>query len=82
MSLAKQSDKHPNWLGVKAKYRALHMWVQFRLGKAKVCIVCGENKKRIHWSNIDHKYRRVTEDYEALCAKCHKLKDKKIKLCR
>lgn len=42
--------------------------------------MCGKNGNRIHWANINHKYRRILKDYIALCAKCHGEYDKINKL--
>jgi len=51
-------------------------------GKAKFCENCGKigekvgDRWNIDWANIDHKYRRVLEDYIGLCKKCHRKYDK------
>ena len=57
-----------------AKYRTIHIWVCNWKGQPDTCEMCGkENLKaqQIQWANIDHKYRRVLDDYIRLCAKCH-----------
>ncbi len=66
---------HPSWKGEKAKYQAKHIWIRNMLGNAKKCHDCGTTEGRIEWSNIDHKYRRVTEDYIQRCKSCHNIYD-------
>ena len=69
-----------NWKGENAKYRAIHQWVSKWKGSPTTCEKCGRTnltKQQIHWANIDHRYRRVLDDYIRLCAKCHKKYDKK-----
>lgn len=37
----------------------------------------GINKKQMyHWANIDHKYRRLLDDYISMCVSCHRQYDK------
>ena len=39
-----------------------------------ICEMCGKSGlkgRQIQWANIDHKYRRVLDDYIHMCAKCH-----------
>jgi hypothetical protein len=70
---------HFAWKGEKASYTAPHKWVQRWKGKPDTCEHCGKSGlkgRQIHWANIDHTYRRVLDDYIALCAKCHKAYDK------
>lgn len=66
-------EKHPNWKGNKASYRAIHTFIKLRKGKATKCEHCGKigNGHYIHWANIDHKYSRNPDDYIALCYQCH-----------
>lgn len=68
---------HYNWKGDNAGKKAIHMWVVRIKGKAKEykCEHCG--KQAFDWSNKDHKYRRVLEDYQALCRSCHEQYDVK-----
>lgn len=75
------NESHPDWKGDKAGYRALHIWIVRRLGKAKKCEKCGKeitSPKSIQWANKDHKYRRNLTDWISLCVKCHKKFDKKL----
>ena len=74
-----KNEKHKNWLGNKVNYRDLHNWVMRWRGSPDTCEKCGKvglSGHSIHWANIDHKYRRILDDYIRLCAKCHKIYDK------
>jgi hypothetical protein len=65
------------WKGDKAGYFAIHSWVKRWKGKPSHCEMCGKKEKRAYqWANIDHKYRRVLEDYISLCVPCHRIYDK------
>jgi hypothetical protein len=72
-------EKNANWKGNKVKYRALHQWVQKWKGSPKYCEDCGtiDLNKTYDWANVDHKYRRVLEDYIRMCRGCHRKYDKK-----
>jgi len=66
-------EKHWNWKGGDVNYVALHAWVSRWKGKPSKCEMCGtENAKKYEWANIDHKYRRVLEDYIRVCTSCHR----------
>jgi len=71
------NEKNYGWKGEQASYVPIHTWVRRHKGIPKKCSKCGKEGKRIHWSNKDHKYKRRLEDYQALCAKCHKEYDLK-----
>jgi len=76
-------DKNPNWQGNKVKYRELHHWIDKWKGSANHCELCGDaSKHRYHWSNVDHKYKRVLEDYIQLCPKCHYKYDRDVLGCQ
>jgi len=63
------------WKGEEVGYGALHVWVAYWKGKPHICEKCGkyvENLKAIDWANVDHKYRRVLDDYIRMCKKCHR----------
>jgi len=79
-NMSEQNSVH--WKGNKVGYRALHSWIQRKLGKAIKCSVCGKeyNGHKIHWANKDHKYRRILTDYFQSCSKCHGEYDKKYNL--
>ena len=65
-------DKHWKWKGDKVGYDGIHDWVRLRKGTPRKCEKCGTEKAKIYdWANIDHKYRRVLEDYIRLCKSCH-----------
>ena len=76
----------PSWKGEDAKYLPKHNWVRYWKGKPKKCIDCNKKGKmvngqwNIHWSNIDHKYKRVLEDYIGRCPSCHRRYDIKNNL--
>jgi len=60
------------WKGELAGKEAMHKWVEKIKGKPMKCDFCGdESKKRYYWSNKYHTYKRILEDYQRLCAKCH-----------
>lgn len=78
-------ERHPKWVGDAVQYNALHSWVKRRLGRPDTCEHCNKkgkhitylkqgkpNKKwSIQWANKSGKYKRDTEDWLKLCAKCH-----------
>lgn len=69
---------NPNWKGEKVSYSGIHAWVRRWKGQPKVCENCGKGGlvgKKIHWANIDHKYKRVLDDYIRMCTSCHQLYD-------
>lgn len=69
------NDKHHSWKGDNVGFRGMHIWVAKEKGKASEhdCVDCGN--QAYHWSNIDHKYKRTLDDYQARCVKCHKKYD-------
>ena len=76
------------WKGELASISAIHQWLVYHYGNPVKCEDCGKlgkptgKKERwsIHWSNCDHKYRRVREDYFGRCDKCHRQYDIKMGL--
>lgn len=69
-----------NWKYLNVNYNVLHSWVRRHKGIPQKCLHCEkqwDKPKSIQWANIDHKYRRVLEDYIPLCFKCHRNYDKK-----
>jgi hypothetical protein len=67
-------EKHPNWKGDEIGYRALHKWVEFRLGKPRFCENCGNGNlthREYHWANISGLYKRQLSDWRRLCVSCH-----------
>lgn len=76
-------SKNGFWKGDNVGYIALHDWVKKWRGKPTKCEHCGiENifdklgRNLIHWANKSQRYLRDTNDWIALCAKCHKKYDK------
>lgn len=66
-------NKNPRWYGDEVGYSGVHVWVRKWKGQPRRCEMCGtENAKKYEWANIDHKYRRVLEDYIRLCTTCHR----------
>ena len=79
---AQAEDKGHNWKGNNVGYEALHGWVSKHRGKPNVCEFCKRkvfDKRKIHWANVDHKYKRVLEDFIRLCHSCHREYDKRFK---
>ena len=67
------------WKGEEAGYRAIHIWVQNKLGKPRFCENCGKKglrHRQYHWANISKKYKRLLSDWKRLCVKCHKKYDR------
>jgi len=67
----------PRYKSKGVLYVSIHRWIYRRKGKAKQCIDCGikSGNRGIGWSNVDHKYSRNLDDYQARCMKCHKKYD-------
>jgi len=75
-----REERAYNWKGDKAGKDAMHHWVEKWRGKPNYCEICGTTEKRIYdWANIDHKYRRVLDDYIRVCRSCHRKYDLKYK---
>ena len=75
----KRNENHPMWKGDKAGQGAMHQWIVGKKGKANNYICkCGKQAK--NWSNKDHSYKRILEDYTAMCISCHRLYDYKYNL--
>ena len=69
--------KSPFWKGNTASYSAIHNWVRNEKGTPKKCEHCQSTNAKVYdWANVDHKYKRVLDDYIRLCRKCHILYDK------
>lgn len=82
MGKSHTGEKNGLWKGDKAKYRAIHTWIERQLGKPRFCEDCGNREKghrHYHWANIDHNYKRITTDWRRLCAKCHQAFDRRVK---
>ena len=73
-----RGEKSTSWKVCEATYSSIHDWVRYWKGNPDQCEKCGTNEKRkykYHWANIDHKYRRVLDDYIPMCVSCHKIYD-------
>lgn len=73
----KRGIENPNWKE-EVTYTGIHAWVKRYKGQPTTCEKCGKtglNGKRAHWANIDHKYKRVLDDYIRMCVSCHQLYD-------
>lgn len=72
---AKQlGEKSHQWKGEKVGYRALHRWIEKRLGKPRHCAFCqstDREPREYHWANISKSYLRDLSDWIRLCATCH-----------
>ena len=67
-------EKHPQWKGDLASYRAVHLWMVRKFGKPQTCEGCskpGLTGRKIHWANLDGKYTRDRRKWKRLCSKCH-----------
>ena len=72
---AQKDEKSAQWKGDQVGYHGLHTWVYKKLGKAKICNECSSTTN-VEWSNISHSYKRNINDWQQLCAKCHRSFDK------
>lgn len=71
-----KDEKNHEWKGDDVLYSGIHRWVMNKLGQNNKCEHCGSiKKKKYEWANIDHKYRRVKEDWKRLCTSCHRKYD-------
>ena len=75
-------NKNHMWKGSKVGYHSLHDWVIRNLGIPKECSDCGAGttfdtigRRKIHWANKSHKYKRLLNDWISLCIKCHRKYD-------
>ena len=73
LSHKKKGQKHWNYKGDGAGYKAFHLRVQAVRGVAKVCEKCSSTKS-VEWANLSGKYEDVN-DYQALCRRCHHKQD-------
>ena len=77
-------EKSHIWKGEQCSYCTKHNWVTRWKGRPGKCEDCGKigqkvnGKWNINWANIDHKYRRILDDYLPKCVPCHRKYDKKF----
>lgn len=68
-----KTKKHgPNWKGDKVGYGGVHQWLYKVKGRPIKCEHCGTIVGKFEWANINHSYKRTTEDYIGLCISCHR----------
>lgn len=61
------------WKGDAVSYTGLHQWLARWKGRPKKCENCGtETAKKYEWANVDHKYKRLLNDYVRMCTSCHR----------
>jgi hypothetical protein len=72
---AKMGNRNPSWVGDRVSYSSLHIWISRYGQKADRCEFCGSNKW-LEWSNVSGKYKRDINDFQTLCAKCHRIYDR------
>lgn len=70
-------ERHPNWTGDDATYRALHTWISRHKQKPDGCQHCGRGDRPLEWANVSKTYQRDLGDWIALCTKCHRAFDRK-----
>jgi hypothetical protein len=72
------NEKSFSWKGDNVGYGGLHDWVKKKLGKSKICEMCGNSResKQMHWANKSGEYKREICDWIRLCIICHKKYDK------
>jgi hypothetical protein len=67
-------EGNPVWKGDNVKKHSLHTWINDNFERPKQCEICGADVvigKQYDWSNKDHKYTRLREDWQYVCRKCH-----------
>jgi hypothetical protein len=73
----RRGEQHPNWVGDKVSYPALHHWVRLRLVKPQSCPKCTSDKP-LDLCNLDSKYTRELSSWGYLCRSCHIRYDNKL----
>ncbi len=67
----KKGKNHSHWKG-EINYQSTHRWVRALKGNPSKCEMCGTTTaKKYEWANVDHKYRRHSEDWIEMCTSCH-----------
>jgi excisionase family DNA binding protein len=72
---------NPAWCGDEASVNTKHAWIREHWPKTGRCEECGREvgtngQGGTHWSNIDHNYRGVREEWRELCPSCHSRADR------
>jgi hypothetical protein len=71
-----------NILDEELKYGGVHNRIRNKLGNPRYCEICKKSNlslRQYHWSNKNHKYSLRVEDWQRVCASCHKKYDNKLK---
>ncbi len=69
----KRGSEHHLWKGDAAGYSALHAWVRLNFGTPSICDRCKTTTaRRYEWANKSRQYLRQADDWERLCASCHR----------
>lgn len=66
------------WKGDQASFSSKHEWARRNFEPMQSCELCGvanNGKKRFDWSNKNHTYRRIREDWQHVCRSCHTIYD-------
>ena len=63
-----------NWKGDNALYNSIHGWINNNFNKPENCESCNK-KRKLEWSNKNHKYLRNKEDWRCICRSCHRRYD-------
>lgn len=77
-STAKKGENSVHWKE-DVGYFGVHSWLYTNYGNPETCEKCGlegsknkSGKWNIHWAKLEGKeYRKVRENFHALCWKCH-----------
>lgn len=72
---SQKEERSAQWKGDKVGYHGLHSWVYRKLGRAEICSNC-DSTINVEWSNVSHSYKRDVNDWQQLCARCHRAYDK------
>ena len=75
------NEGHWKWKGSNASYNAIHSWISRKLGKPRICEVCGtKTAHRYEWAdkNGAKSCSRKLNDYIRLCKPCHTKFDKEM----
>jgi hypothetical protein len=59
----------------KTEYNRIHKWAERNMLKIGQCFYCDKVGKT-QWSNIDHSYREVKDEWQEVCIKCHEAFDR------
>ena len=67
-------ENNPYWKGENATTSSIHCWIRDNFKKPLFCEICNrpdDKTKLFEWSNKDHKYSRLREDWRYICRGCH-----------